>query len=165
MLPEGHYRCIVEAAGVWGSGGKLGASDEKDLWWFLVTAISKSSFERVLDVATQSFVAESDSVFNLSDVLLAQLFWQRGGDSIIDWLAIIRQGVPKPTTSLHALLLRALDVGVVRYVFAQSPQIIPLFLRQAAAQQTQERSDISHESVGPSNEMEHVPFDCNPLSS
>jgi hypothetical protein len=129
VLPEGNYHFTIEAAGIWGKEGKLSPSDGRNLWWFLIMAISKDNFERVLDVATHSFVAESDSVFNLSDVLLAQLYWQGRRDNAIDWLATIRKGLPKPSMDLHALLRLALDVGAVRYVFEQSPQLIPGFLR------------------------------------
>jgi hypothetical protein len=129
LLPEGAYTFLIEDAGLWGSKGRLNADEGRDLWWFLVTAASETSFDRVHDVATHRFLAESDSMFNLSDVLLARLFWTPENDETIDWLAEIRKGLPKLATDLHATLRRALDVGVGRYVFHQAPQAVPEFLK------------------------------------
>jgi len=130
VLPEGAYTFLIEDAGLWGNKGRLNADQSKDLWWFLVTAASETSFDRVHDVATHRFLAESNSMFNLSDVLLARLFWASGDEETIDWLAEIRKGLPGLASDLHATLRRALDVGAVRYVFHQVPQEFPEFLKQ-----------------------------------
>jgi hypothetical protein len=130
VLPEGAYTFLIEDAGLWGSKGRLNADQGKDLWWFLVTAASETSFDRVHDVATHRFLAESDSMFNLSDVLLARLFWNKDDEDAIDWLAEIRKGLPRLATDLHTTLRRALEVGAVRYVFDQAPQVFPEFLKR-----------------------------------
>lgn len=127
-LPEGNYRFLIEDAGLWGSKGRLNAEQGKDLWWFLVTAASETRFDRVDDVATQQFIAGSDSMFNLSDVLLAQLRWNKGDEEMIDWLAEIRKGLPKLATELQSILRHALDAGAVQYIFRQAPQVLPKFL-------------------------------------
>ena len=129
VLPEGTYDVIIEDASTWGSKGRLTAAQSKELWWFLATAASETSFDRVHDVATQRFAADAESTFNLSDVLLAQLFWDKGEEQNIDWLVEIRKGLPSSGIDLHEILRHALDVGAVRYVFEQVPQLIPDFLR------------------------------------
>jgi len=67
-------------------------------------------------------------MFNLSDVLLAQLFWNRNKKGSIDWLAELRKGLPKLTTDPRLILDRALEVGAVKYVFRQAPHVLPEFL-------------------------------------
>jgi len=128
LLPEGTYTFQIEDAAVWGSKGRLTRDQEKQMWWFLATAYSETHFDRTKDVATQQFRADSESMFNLSDVLVTQLLWDKGEEESIDWVSEIRKGLPKPKLDLHTLLSRALDVGAVRYVFDQVPQIIPEFL-------------------------------------
>ena len=131
VLPEGTCTLQIEDAGLWGSKGRLRPDQGKELWWFLVTAASETTFDRVHDIATQRFIAESASMFNLSDVLLAQLLWNKGDEDAIEWLTEIRRGLPKLKTDLHELLRHAVEVGAVRYVFDQIPQVVPDFLKQA----------------------------------
>jgi hypothetical protein len=100
------------------------------LWWFLVTALSDTRFERTGDVITHQFVAKSEGMFNLSDVLLAQLFWNRDEKESIDWLAERHKGLPGFAKDFKLLLDRALEVGAVRYVFRQAPQMLPNFLKE-----------------------------------
>ena len=130
LLPEGTYEFKIEDAGLWGRKGRLTPDQGKDLWWFLVTAASERRFDRVRDVASQQFLANSESMFNLSDVLLAQLFWNKSEGDDIDWLSEIRKGLPRIANDLDVVLHRALDVGAVRYVFEQVPEIVPAFLKQ-----------------------------------
>jgi hypothetical protein len=128
ILPEGTYTFTIEDAGIWANKGRLTTAQSKELWWFLVTAASETSFDHVHDVATQRFSADAESTFNLSDVLLAQLFWDKGEEQNIDWLVEIRKGLPSAGVDLHEILQHALDVGAVRYVFEQVPELTPDFL-------------------------------------
>jgi hypothetical protein len=84
---------------------------------------------RVWKALTHKFITE-DSMFNLSDILLAQLSWNKSGEAI-DWLSEIRKGLPKVASDLRATLLRAIEVGAVRYVFDQVPETMPDFLQQS----------------------------------
>jgi hypothetical protein len=128
LLPEGAYTFQIEDAAVWGSKGRLTRDQEKEMWWFLWTACSESRFDHINDLATQQFRVNPESTFNLSDVLVTHLLWNKGEELGIDWVTEIRNGLPKPKIDLRALLNRALEVGVVRYVIDQVPQIIPGFL-------------------------------------
>jgi hypothetical protein len=87
LLPEGNYRMMIEDAGLWSAKGRLSAADGKDLWWLLAMGIADIRFDRVSDMITHCFVAKDEGMFNLSDVLLAQLFWNKGETEVVDWLA------------------------------------------------------------------------------
>jgi hypothetical protein len=127
-LPEREYHAVIEAAGVWTHKGRIRAVDEEELWWFLVTAIERQENERVGGVITAQFVAKSQGIFNLSDVLVTRLQWGKEDQGEIDWLIEIRKGLPEPTAKLETILDRALELGAVSYVFKQAPQVYPEFL-------------------------------------
>jgi Holliday junction resolvase len=129
LLPEGTYEFRIEDAGIWGNKGRLNISDAQNLWWFLVTAASEYKSDVVHGVAIQQYMAESDSMFNLSDVLLAQVLWTVDEEASIDWLATIRKGLPAAPADLHSVLKNAIDAGAVNYVFHQVPQALPEFLK------------------------------------
>jgi hypothetical protein len=79
-------------------------------------------------VITAQFVAKSQGIFNLSDVLVTRLQWGKEDQGEIDWLIEIRKGLPEPTAKLETILDRALELGAVSYVFKQAPQVYPEFL-------------------------------------
>ena len=128
VLPEGSYHTVIEAAGVWTVKGKLNKADERSLWWFLIAAMEDEKFDRTGSVITQQFIARSEGMFNLSDVLISQLVWGKEDRASIDWLTEIRKGLPTLTIDFEELLNRALELGAVRYVLRQAPQVYPDFL-------------------------------------
>jgi Holliday junction resolvase len=130
LLPEGGYNMVIEAAGVWTNKGRLNKEDERSLWWFLIAAMDGEEFSRDGYIITQQFPAKSEGMFNLSDVLMSQLVWNKGDRDSIDWLMEIRKGLPVPPADLDHILQRALDLGAVHYVLRQAPQEVPSFLRQ-----------------------------------
>lgn len=83
------------------------------------------------DIAVQQFVVNPEEIINLSDVLLARMLWNKGDGEAIDWLVEIGKGRPKPEADLRSLLTHVLEVGAVRYVLDQQPQVLPEFLKSA----------------------------------
>jgi len=129
VLPEGNYHTVIEAAGVWTHKGRLDKEDERDLWWFLIAAMEGDKFDRAGNVITQQFLAKSEGMFNLSDVLMSRLVWCKGDRDAIDWLTEIRKGLPTLAVDLDKLLARALELGAVHYVLRQAPHDYQEFLK------------------------------------
>jgi Holliday junction resolvase len=128
VLPEGNYHTTIEAAGVWTNKGKLNKEDEKSLWWFLIAAMEEEKFDRAGNIITQQFLAKSEGMFNLSDVLMSQLVRGKDDRDAIDWLTEIRKGLPTLAVDLDKLLTLALKLGAVRLVLKQAPHYYPDFL-------------------------------------
>ena len=131
-LPEGGYRCQIEAAGLWTERGKVPKELTSSLFpIFLVKAVDPPRTERKADLVTEVFPTDPEGMFNLSDVLLAQLNWRRDSEENIDWIAELRKGLPRQLADLEAVLQRGLEVGALRYILRQQPQIVPDFLKDA----------------------------------
>jgi hypothetical protein len=110
---------------VWTNKGRLNKDDERSLWRFLIAAMDGEELSRDGYIITRQFPAKSEGMFNLSDVLISQLVWNKGDRASIDWLTEIRKGLPVPSADLDNILQRALDLGAIYNVFRQAPQEYP----------------------------------------
>lgn len=127
LLSEGQHTMRVADVGLYTHKGKLPKDLTTELFPLIMARSVEPETEREGEFLRHIYPADHENMFNVSELLIANLCWSQDNDDV-DWLAVLRNGLPVPIEDLRGVLMRAIEAGVVRYVFEQQPQIIPTWL-------------------------------------
>ena len=127
LLSEGEHPMQVTEVGLYTHKGKLPKDLTSELFPLIMARSIEPLTEREGEFLRHIFPADHENIFNVSELLIANLSWSQEDDSV-DWLAALRKGLPVPIQDLHGVLNRGIEAGALQYVLEQQPQIVPVWL-------------------------------------